>query len=774
MQKRPGAPLVSKLLRDLKNGWKSFFSILIICMLAVTLYAGIDATWRCIDRELNRQFAQSSVADLWVRGEVSDRTIRDLRAIEGVEIAQRRTAVEFNADDLATQPKLMLIMNDGDPAVCKPLVREGTLPVKANECMVSQRFGEAHGLMVGDPLRVTMGDRVLTLSITGFGFLPEYVVTSDGNELSPSPLQNGYAWVAPGTLSFLPYTEAALTLKPGASITSVRAAVEGLMKEQQVVLIGRSDVFGIKMALEQAQQIRAMGAIFPLVFFIVAALITWTTMNRLVESQRLQIGSLFALGYTRRELTLHYASYGFLIAILGALTGLAGARYGIGPVLMSFINAAYALPDAVPVLSPWVTLGVSLVLAAITGGASILSARAAFRQSPAALLRPKPPGKGKRIFLENIRGLWNLTPFSEKMILRNMLRNPIRLLMGLIGALGCTALILVGFGLRDTVDYVLANHYTRTMHYDARATLKDDTPVDYAGSVALRADAQSYEEEMITSAEVLVQGEWRSKQVYVLTNGHEMIRLYDAGGNSVHLDDDGIALTRKAADDFALGLGDTIWLRAPGGRGVSSKVAHILDLQLDQGVYMARSVWEKLDLSPWRPTAALLRGDRLNLDAAQDMEGVDKERTLNEERATSGTTLNIMNTIVLLLVLFAGVLELMVFYNLGQLNFAERIRELATLKVLGFMPGEIRKLVLRENVIITLLGLPLGLAAGPFLLQVLLDYGLSNTIQFVSHIGWTCWVYTAVLALTFTFVVNWLLGSRFKQVNMVEALKSVE
>ena len=773
-QKRTAAPLVIKLLRDLKNGWKSFVSILIICMLAVTLYAGIDATWRCIDRELNRQFVESSVADLWIRGEVSDRTIRDLKAIEGVQNAQRRISVEFKADDLATQPKLMLIMNDADPVILKPLVREGALPVKANECMVSQRFGQAHGLSLGDRLRVTMGDRELTLTITGFGFLPEYVVSSDGNELAPSPLQNGYAYVAPGTLSFLPYSEAALTLKPGASLAAVRSAVDVLMKGRQVVLIERSDVFGIKMALEQAQQIRAMGAIFPLVFFIVAALITWTTMNRLVESQRLQIGSLFALGYTRRELTLHYASYGFLIAILGALTGLAGARYGVGPILMSFINAVYALPDAVPVLSPWVMLGMSLVLSAITGGASILSARAAFRQSPAALLRPKPPGKGKRVFLENMRGVWKHTPFSEKMILRNMLRNPVRLLMGLIGALGCSALILVGFGLRDSVDYVLVNHYTRTMHYDARVTLKADASVDYAKSVALRAGAQSFEEEMITSAEVLVQGEWRSKQVYVLSNGHEMVRLSDEEGNPVILGDDGVALTRKAAADYGLGLGDAISLRAPGGRNVSATVSHILDLQLDQGVYMARSVWEKMGLTPWMPTAALLRGERLNLNAALDMDGVDKVRTLDEERMNSGTMLTIMNTVVLLLVLFAGALELMVFYNLGQLNFAERIRELATLKVLGFLPGEIRKLVLRENVIITLLGLPLGLAAGPLLLQVLLDYGLSNTIQFVPHIGWMCWIYTAALALMFTLVVNWMLGSKFKQVNMVEALKSVE
>lgn len=773
-RKNAGAPLLRKLLRDLKEGWKSFAAILIICSLAVMLYVCIDATWRCIEMDLERQFGQSNMADLWVRGELSDRTVRDVAAISGVSMAQRRVMAEFEADGLAGEPNVTLVANDGNPTVCIPLLREGTLPSARNECMLGQRFAQAHGLMPGDGIRLSQGDRTVELLITGLGNMPEYVVASDGDELAPSPLQKGYAYVAQGTLDFLPYSEIALTLEPGADLKAVKAWIRALVEDRQTVVIERDDVFGIKMATEEAQQIQAMGAVFPVVFFIIAALITWTTMNRLVESQRLQIGSLFAIGYGRRTLTWHYAGYGLLVAGLGLGIGIAGARYALAPILMYFVTSTYAVPDAVPFLSPYVLLAVSIVLLTITGGASMLSARTALMQVPASLMRPKPPGKGKRVFWENMKGLWRRTPFSEKMILRNMLRNPVRLLMGLIGALGCSALMLAGFGLRDSVDYVLVNHYTRTMHYDVRVGLADGVPIDYAKSVALRAGADELEEEMIASAEAFVQGEWRMKQIFVLANGHDMIRLSDGGGARVTLPGSGIALTRKAAEDYGLGLNDELRLRNPGGRAITAKIAQIVDLQLDQGIYMTRNAWEEMNLSPWQPTEALLRGSGLKLDTAAEMDGVRKVRTLDEERDTGSATLEIMNVIVFLLVLFSGMLELVVFYNLGQLNFSERIRELATLKVLGFTPREIKKLVLRENIIITLMGLPVGLLLGPPLLQVLLTYGLPNTIQFVPYLNLESWLYTSGITIVFALLVNWMLGSKFKQVNMVEALKSVE
>ena len=775
MKKTAKSSLLVKLLRDLKQGWKSFLAILIICSLAVILYMGLDAAWRSVDRDLEGQFSRSNMADLWARGEMSDRTLRDILAIPGVSEAQRRVSADFDAPGLADDPTVTLIAGEGESVVCVPLLREGSLPARRGEGMLGERFAQAHGLKPGDTISLSLGDRKLDLLITGLGLMPEYVVSSQGDELSPSAGKMGFAYVISDTLDFLPYSEIALTLLPQAEEGAVRSAIQALTDGTQTVIIGRGDVFGIKMAMEQAQQIRAMGAIFPLIFFLIAALITWTTMNRLVESQRLQIGGMFALGYTRPELLLHYAGYGMLLAALGLLIGLAGARWALAPIIMRFLTAAYAFPDAVPRLSLPASLAVGAALTVMTGGASMLSARTALSQAPASLMRPKPPGRGRRIMLENIKWLWRRIPFSEKMILRNMFRSPVRLFMGLAGAIGCSALILTGFGLRDSVDYVLVSHYTRTMHYDMRVSFSPDAAPGYAKAVALRAGAAEYEEEMITAAEVHTPEGWRMKQLYILEDGHDMIRLRDETGAPLTLPAQGIALTNTAAEDLGLGIGGTLLLRNPGGRTVEAKVEQIVDLQLNQGVYMTRSAWQKLDLSPFMPTHALLRGGPLQPGPViEEMEGVSTARTLPQERDTGTATLQIMNVIVVLLVLFSGALELVVFYNLGQLNFSERIRELATLKVLGFTRREMKKLVLRENIIITLMGLPLGLMLGPPLLQLLLTYGLPNTIQFVSYIGPASWLYTLGITMVFAFLVNSILGAKFKSVNMVEALKSVE
>lgn len=772
------SPLNRKLLRDLREGWKSFAAIWLICTLAITLYVGIDATWRGMQRSLDEQFELSNMPDLWVGGEVSDRTVRDLEALPGVTGAQRRVQVEGVAKELGQEndPTVMLMMHDGAARLSKPLVLEGTEfpPGRKDTCILHQAFAQAHGLRVGDVLAVEVYGRRISLTICGIGTLPEYVVTNHNGEFSPDPLGFGYACVSPGTLGFLPYNSAFLTVEPGADIGVVKQDVQKLLSDTQSAVMVRDDIMGIKMAMDESQQIRAMGRIFPVVFFIIAAMITWTTMSRLVEKQRLQIGILFSQGYGKGALMVHYTSYGLLLALLGAAGGFAGAYYAIGPILLNMLATLYTFPGAQPYLLPGVMASISAVLAVITGGASALSAFAALRHNPATLLRPKPPGKGRRVLLENIGWLWRRLPFSEKMIQRNLWRSPARVLMGLLGALGCTAMMLTGFGMRDSVDFVLRNYYTQTMQYDACIYLDDGAPVGYAEMVGRRIGASETEEKMQTGCEVLVQGQWQNKQVFVLEDEHPMVYLTLEDGTAYKLPQQGVALTRKASEEYGVGIGDTLQMRLPGGSAKQAQVVQIVDVQLGQGVYVSRSAWRDIDVMPWMPNAVMVRGDALQLEAVEEMDAVERVRTIMQERDANSKVLEVLNLVVLLLVLFSGALALVVFYNLGQLNFSERIRELATLMVLGFTQREMKRLVLRENLIITAIGIPIGLLLGPLLHKTVLESGLPNTLDFVPYIQSASWVYTVVLTFCFSVAINWVLGRKFRQVNMVEALKSVE
>ncbi|MEA5069930.1 MAG: ABC transporter permease [Christensenellaceae bacterium] len=772
--RRPANPLRAKMYRDVKIGWKSFIAIMLICLLSTALFMGFDATWRGMEQNLQAQFGGGNLADIWVGGQISDNSARKIALIDGVESAQQRAATEAETDGLPGDPTIKLLMSDGAPLVNKPVVYEGSVPGKRDQCMLQQRFAEAHHLAVGDVLTVIAGGRKLDLTISGLGILPEFVMLNKSGESYTPAESYGYAFVSPGTLGFLPYSEITLTLKPNANASDVVRMMRNELDEKQTTVILRADKTAVKNSAEQVDKLHALGLVVPLLFFLVAALITWTTMGRLVENQRTQIGSLFALGYGRRTLLMHYAEYGVFIALAGALGGIAVARYGFSPLTLSFLQTIYYMPGAAPSLHIWTMVIAALGLMFITGGAGLLSARNALIEVPANLLRPKPPKKAKRIFLERFPFLWNRLGFSGKMIARNMLRSRVRLFMGLIGTIGCTALMLVGFGLRDTMEHATQNYYTNVLLYGARATLISGAPEGYAKSVANRAGAAGYEEEMVTALDVFLDGDWKAKQVFVLENNQRLIDFRDESGQRIEPPANGVAITRAVADEYGLHHGDTLRLHTNGKNDAETVVTRIIDLEMDQGLYFSREAWRKLDFLPWTPTAVLLKGDAMDLERAGDMDGVIRVQTRAQEHRDSNTLLQTLNMVVLLLIAFSGSLALVVYYNLGQLNYSERIRELAALKVLGFLPGEMKKLVLRENIILTCIGLPFGLAAGYYLQDLVTEVALPSPFQFPQHVEPSSIALIALLTIGFSLVVNWILGRKFRTINMVEALKSVD
>jgi putative ABC transport system permease protein len=775
VKKGYGAPLLRrKLIRDIRDHWKSFAAVFIICMLSTMLYSGLDAAWRGMEKNLSVQFRQCGLADIWIAGPLSDRKARDITKIQGVIDAQRRVHLRASAD-LKGDPTVELYMSDGAPRVNSPMVFKGqSLPSgRKNVCVLDSRFAKAQGLSAGDHLTVDAAGTSLELTVGGIGYSPEYVVYSDGFAFSANPSTFGYAYLSPGTLSFLPYQETVVRLNPNADVSQVKQEIQTLLDNPGMLVLTRDDKAGIKMAIEEVGQIRALGQVFPAVFFLVAALITFSTMRRMVESQRLQIGTLCSLGYDRAQLIRHYTGYGLLVSALGALFGLVGACFFLGRIVMWVLMSIYNMPDAAVYMHPGIMAGTFLLTVLIAMGASFLSCSRALKEVPAGLLRPKPPSHGKRVLLERIPFLWRRLSFSSKLIIRNMFRNTSRLLIGIVGVVGCSALLLTGFGMRDSVLFVLENHYTHTMRYDVRVDLNAAATENYPEAVRLRAGAQRMETVMERSCELQIDGRWQTKSLHVLEDRHEMVYL-ERDGERIWLPKEGITLSERATEETGLKIGDSVKIRAPNGHETTASVQDIISIQLGQGVYVSKSAWRKLDLMPYTPTAVFLSGGNIDPAAVENMDGVAKVRTIDVERTGSEAVVKVLDVVVLVMVLFSGALLLVVLFTLGQLNFFERMRELATLMVLGFYPRETKHLILRENIIIAILGLPLGLYLGPFLHRWVLTYGFPNMLEFIPYIASVSWIYTPLLTLLFAQIVNILIGVKFKSVDMVEALKSVE
>ena len=765
-----------KLGRDLRIDIKSFVSVFIICMLSVTLYLGIDVGWRGMEEALEVQFDECTLADLWVPAQLSDKMLRDIEAIPGVLAAQRRVNVRVEVNDLPGDPRLMLMDSEGEMRVNTPMRLSGeTFPIGyRSTCLLNPMFAKAHGLVEGDTISVTCGDQRLELRVAGMAHSAEYVVLNDMYSFRAEEGLFGYAFVSPGTLGFVPYNQVCVKLAPGVDLAAIKQRIETMLDNPEISLITRNDFMGIKMASEEAEQIRAMGAVFPTVFFLVAALITFSTMKRMVDQQRQQIGTLCSLGYSHRQLTLHYMSYGLLVSAIGSLIGIVVGRWGVGEILVAMLASVYIMPGVAPVLSVPVMVVVCAATIVIAVGASYLSCRQALREVPSGLLRPKPPVSGKRALIEKVPVLWDHLGFSNKLILRNMSRNKMRLLIGLVGVTGCTALMLTGFGMRDSVAYVLSNHYGNTMRYQARATLVGSPDDDYIHALFARSGADRMERTMEGALELVRGDTFEIRNYFVLEDHHEAVYLKNRSGERIWLCATGAAITERMAEETGLVVGDTMRLRAANGKEGFAKVEQIVSVQLGQGIYMSRSAWRKMDLLPYSPMALMLFGDQINAAALEEMDGVDRVRSIMEERNGNESVLVVLNAVVVIMVLFAGILALVVLYTLGQLNFHERIRELATLMVLGFFPRESKRLILRENIITALIGIPIGLVAGPYLHRWVLAAGLPKTLEFIPYIAPTSWIYTSLLAIGFAQIVNWMVGAKFKHVDMVESLKSVE
>ncbi len=763
-----------KLKRDIRDNWKSFAAIFIICMLSTMLYCGIDAAWRGMERNLDAQFKQSGLANIWIIGRISDRKARDIAEIPGVLDAQRRVRLRASAD-LNGEPAIELYMSDGTARINKPMVFQGAALPSGRKyiCVLDSRFAKAAGISVGDSLTVSAEGTSLELTVGGVGYSPEYVVYSDGFSFSANPATFGYAYVSPGTLGFLPYQETVVLLAPGVDEKQIKQEIQALLDDPTMTVLTRDDKVGIKMAIEEVDQIRAQGQVFPAVFFLVAALITFSTMRRMVESQRMQIGTLCSLGYSRGQLIRHYTGYGLLVSALGALAGLLGARFFLGRIIMWVLMSIYNMPNADVYMHPGIMAAASMLTVCIAMGASFFSCNRALKEVPAGLLRPKPPARGKRILLERIPFIWKHLSFSAKLITRNMLRNTFRFLIGIVGVVGCSALLLTGFGMRDSVMFVLQNHYTHTMRYDVRVDLDASAAEDYPEAVYLRSGALKMETVMEQSCELFIEGRWQLKGLHVLEDHHETVYL-EREGKRIWLPREGITLSERAAEETGLKIGDSVRLRAPNGREATVQVNDIISIQLGQGVYVSKSAWRKLDVMPFMPTALFLSGGNVSPAAIDDLDGVAKVRTINEERTGSEAVVRVLDVVVLVMVLFSGALLLVVLFTLGQLNFFERVRELATLMVLGFYPRETKHFILRENMIIAILGLPPGLYLGPFLHRWVLTYGFPTMLEFIPYIAPVSWIYTPLLTLLFAQTVNLLIGVKFKSVDMVEALKSVE
>ena len=488
---------------------------------------------------------------------------------------------------------------------------------------------------------------------------------------------------------------------------------------------------GYNSFIQDTESIENISKVFPIVFFMVALLISLTSMTRMVEEQRTQIGTLKALGYNKLQIASKYVIYAGLACVIGGVLGMSVGFVLLPQIIWTMYQMMYQMTDNIHISFNIIIGGMGLLLICVCIiGATIYAVLKELVQTPSTLMRPKAPKMGKRVLLEKIPFIWKRLSFSQKVTVRNIFRYKKRFLMTIIGILGCTALIVVGFGVRDSIRCIMPNQFEKVFNYDMQIGLKngleDEQKQKYIISLQEKTELEKVVETYMTSNIAKNQENEEDVQIIVPKEPKdldEVINLTDVKtGEKVQLEENAICLTDKVAELLNVKQGDTITLKDSKDKERQVKISNIVENYVYHYVYMSRITYENLYGENYNTNMLFTKNNNLSKGQETNLatEIMNKSEVASISRNSSimnllDDTMKSLNYVVIILIVSAGLLAFVVLYNLSNVNISERIRELATIKVLGFYDKEVYSYVTRETVILTAIGIVLGLIGGYFL-----------------------------------------------------------
>ena len=541
---------------------------------------------------------------------------------------------------------------------------------------------------------------------------------------------------------------------------------------------------------ENADRMRAIGEVFPAIFFLVAALISLTTMTRMVEEQRTQIGTLKALGYEKHSIAGKYLGYALLATVSGSVVGILFGEKVFPYIIINAYGIMYQhMHDIVIPYNLGYGLGAAAAALASTLLATILSCYKELREQAAELMRPPTPKQGQRVLLERVTFIWKRLNFSWKASIRNLVRYKKRLFMTIFGIGGCMALMLVGFGLKDSIFAIVDIQYGEIQLYDGNIILTDDATDEEKNNILTELDKDSAmtgsTEGLLTQITVGNGDEWHDVYLDVpkdVEEFSEFVVLQDRVTNEKYeLDDSGAVLTEKMAKELDVKPGDTITICDEDRGDLKVEISAVCENYMGHYLYMTPAYYEKVyGETPDYNSIFYKTADRITEEAERiGEEALALPGTLSISYTTDlkeqvDNMLGALDAVIAVLIISAGMLAFVVLYNLNNINITERQRELATLKVLGFYNGEVAMYVYRENIVLTILGAIFGIILGKILHGFIIVTVEIESVMFGRNIDLSSFVYGFLLTLLFSLLVNGAMYFKLKKINMVESLKSVE
>lgn len=541
---------------------------------------------------------------------------------------------------------------------------------------------------------------------------------------------------------------------------------------------------------DNADRMRAIGSVFPVLFFLVAALVSLTTMTRMVEEQRIQIGTLKALGYSKFWIAVKYVGYALAATLGGSVAGVLFGQKVFPYIIVTAYKIMYThIPDVVIPYDMGYALAASGAAILCTMAATISACYRALMAQTAELMRPEAPKSGKRVFLEHIPWIWGHLNFTWKSTVRNLLRYKKRFFMTVFGIGGCMALMLVGYGLKDSIMDIARLQYREIQIYDLMAVIdedmNDEEKADVDGLLENDDRISVFMDGYMRLSEISFGDKTKDIYLYIpsrLENLEQFVIFSDrVSGETWEMSEDSAILTEKAARDMGVSVGDEIQIELEDNEKITVQVTDICENYLSHYIYLAPQLYEKL--TGEAPDYNCIFAD-LKEDYEGELTSVGEGLLKNDGILTVSYTnnmesqledmLSVLDDVIVVLIISAGMLAFVVLYNLNNININERKRELATLKVLGFYNMEVANYVYRENILLTVIGAIAGVFLGKILHQFVIQTVEVEMTMFGRNINLPSYIYAIAFTILFSLLVNLVMYFKLKKINMVESLKSVE
>ena len=805
--------LFKNTIRKLKHSFGRYFSLLIIVLIGIGFYAGIQNSVPSIKTLQNDYYNETNLMDLTVRSTLglTENDLNVLKKLSSVKKAEGSfTTTVLTGEDAI---KVHAITEN----VNKYKLEKGRIPQNENECLADSSFYK-----VGDTIEITSEDTPLTqtkFKVVGTIISPLYTGTNYGYTNIGSGKLHSYIYVPKTVFTEDVYTEIyILGNKEDDEVPYSRAyddfledltdEVEDIQKEREEIRLNEikanlmnaaiaspnklaqipnieskwyitnrnSEVTGYSTLENQYFQVTTIATIIPLIFVSIVFLMTSNTMSRMINEERTEMGTFSSLGISNARIILNYLCYVLSGTIIGAIIGYLIGTFFIPPLVYNIFQ--FHIPRLEYYFDIKLFIACLVVAITLMIVVTLWNSYKELKQKPATLLRPASPKSGKTIFLEKIKLFWSKLSFSSKITTRNIFRYKKRVFMTLIGSAGCTCLIFLGFALKDSVNGVGNKQYGEIFKYDnmlvlnnSIKTIENTNIKDMIKNPLLfnqYSNDLKYKKDETLSAYILIPNNLNTFKNY--------FNLLDyKTGNTLKLNNDGVIITPKIADKLELEVGDNLTIQSINGKEKKVKIKGIAENYISNYIYISKDLYENLFNE--EITYNMIASDNNKKTKAKDILNSGSVMTINfsdDLMESANKEIKGLNNIVVLIVIVSSMLALTVLYNLTSINISERQREIATLKVLGFTGRESNEYIYRETLVIVIIGIIVGLIIAVPLHRVITGFIEGDDMMFLKNVNALSFVFASMLTLIFALIMQVVTYFKLKKVDMIESLKSVE